>query len=432
MLITGPSRALQGDLEVPGDKSISHRALMLAAIAEGQTRIEGLLEGEDCLATLRAMQQLGASIEKTGEGIFVVNGVGSKGPCEPTDVLDLGNSGTATRLLIGLLSGYPIAATLTGDASVRRRPMLRIVEPVRRMGAMIVGREGGAKVPLSLQGGGLKGMDYTTPVASAQIKSALLLAGLNAEGETRITEPSLSRDHSERMLQAFGAKLERNGLTVSVGGGRQLQGRPVKVPGDFSSAAFFLVAALVVPGSELTLCNIGLNPTRTGLIEVLQSMGGAIEIIRQEEVAGEQLGDVRAKSSSLRGVEIAGSLVPRMIDEFPILTLAAACAEGRTVVRDARELRVKETDRIASMARQFGHLGVTVQEREDGYEVHGPQVIQPGEADSEGDHRVGMTLAVAALLAGGKTRISNTACIQTSFPNFPDLLHKAREGLPGK
>ncbi len=431
IIISGPSPGLCGTLTVPGDKSISHRALMLAAVAEGHTPIEGLLEAEDCLATLRAMQLLGANIEKTDEGEFIVDGVGSKGLCEPADVLDLGNSGTATRLLTGLLCGYPLVATLTGDASVRRRPMLRVVEPLRRMGATILGREGGNKVPLTLQGGGLQGIRYDSPVASAQVKSALLLAGLHARGETRVTEPSLSRDHSERMLRSFGANLEVDGLTVSLAGGGSLQGQRVKVPGDFSSAAFFLVGALVIPDSEVTLCNVGLNPTRTGLLDVLRSMGGSVEIVRKEEVAGEPIGDVRARSSHLRGVEVGGTWVPRMIDEFPILTLAAARAEGRTVIRDAGELRLKESDRIAAIARQFGRLGVEIKEREDGYEVEGPQAIRPADVDSEGDHRVGMTLAIAALLAQGKTRIANRACIQTSFPNFLGLFQEAQKGSLG-
>lgn len=426
--VSGPARGLRGTISVPGDKSISHRALLLGAIAEGTTRIEGLLEAEDCLATLRAIRQLGAKVERTAEGQFRVQGLGPKSLCEPEDILDLGNSGTSTRLLLGLLAGYPIAATLTGDASLRRRPMRRIVEPLRRMGATIVGREGGDRVPLTLQGGRLKGMDYASPVASAQVKSALLLAGLRAEGRTCVSEPTLSRDHSERMLQAFGAQLEIERLAVALEGPQRLEAQPVKVPGDFSSAAFFLVAALIVPESELTLRNIGLNPTRTGLLEVLQRMGGAIEVLRQEEVAGELIGDIRVRSSSLRGVEVGGALVPRMIDEFPILTLAAACAEGRTTIRDARELRYKESDRIAAIARQLGRLGTHIDEREDGYELEGPQVIQPGRVDSEGDHRIGMMLAVAGLAAPGETRILNPECVQTSFPNFFELLHKVAEG----
>lgn len=420
--IRGPRQGLRGTLSVPGDKSISHRALLLGGLAAGETRIRGLLEGEDCLATLGAMRRLGVSIEKPEPGEYRIEGAGRKGFQEPEEILDLGNSGTATRLMIGLLAGYPIAATLTGDASVRRRPMLRVVEPVRRMGALVLGRKEGDRVPLTIQGGNLRGIEYSSPLASAQVKSAILLAGLGAKGETRLKEPTLTRDHTERMLRAFGARIEKDGETICIQGGTELQGQPVQVPGDISSAAFFLLAGLLLPDSSIVLRNVGLNPTRTGLIDVLQAMGGKIDILEQREMAGERIGDIQVATSALKGVEVGGSLVPRMIDEFPILTLAAIRAEGRTVIRDARELRFKESDRISAIVRQFNSLGVVIEEQEDGYTIEGPQTIHAGRSASEGDHRIAMTLIVAGLLSEGESEVADTGCIATSFPDFFALL----------
>ncbi len=421
-IIRGPRQSLRGTLRVPGDKSISHRALLLGGIASGETRVQGLLEGEDCLATLAAMRRLGVNVEKHESGEYRIEGAGENGLQEPEEILDLGNSGTATRLMIGLLAGYPIAATLTGDASVRRRPMLRVVEPIRRMGALVLGRKDGDRAPLTIQGGNLRGITYSSPLASAQVKSAILLAGLGAKGETRLKEPSLTRDHSERMLRAFGARIARDGETISIQGGKVLQGQPVQVPGDISSAAFFLVAGLLLPGSDITLRNVGLNPTRTGLIDVLQGMGGKIDLLEQREVAGERIGNIHVVTSALKGVEVGGSLVPRMIDEFPILTLAAICAEGRTVIRDAHELRFKESDRIAAIVRQFANLGIVMEEEEEGYSIEGPQKILAGQTESLGDHRIAMTLIVAGLLAKGESTVADTGCIATSFPDFFPLL----------
>ena len=428
-VIVGPGQALQGEISVPGDKSISHRGLMLGAIAEGTTRIEGLLEATDCLNTLKAMRQLGAGVTQNNDGSYSIAGVGQKGLSEPDAVLDLGNSGTSTRLLLGLLSGYPVTATMTGDASLRQRPMKRVTDPLRQMGAVILGRDRGNRLPLTVAGGGLKGLDYSSPVASAQVKSCLLLAGLRASGLTRVTEPSLSRDHSERMLSAFGAEIHREGLSVSLEAGAWLKAQRVVVPGDLSSAAFFLVAALLAPDSRLVIKNVGLNPTRTGLLDVLRAMGGKIRTIREEQIAGEPIGDLEVETSALKGVEIGSALVPRMIDEFPILTLAALRAQGRTVIRDAKELRFKESDRIDSIVRQFQRLGAKIEPREDGYLVQGPQKIQPGGVDSEGDHRIAMTMAVAGLLAEGETRISHTRCVKTSFPDFFSLLETIH-GIP--
>jgi 3-phosphoshikimate 1-carboxyvinyltransferase len=420
----GPAHGLTGSIQVPGDKSISHRSLLLGAIAEGTTEVRGLLEAEDCLATLRAMQMAGAGIKKQAPGEYEIAGCGLAGLQEPEDILDLGNSGTATRLMIGLLAGYPITCTLTGDASVRRRPMLRVVDPIRKMGATILGRENGAKVPLSISGSHLNPIHHISKVASAQVKSAVLLAGLRARGITTVTEPALSRDHSERMLAGFGAKIEKEGLRVSIQGGNTLKGCPVQVPGDISSAAFFIVAGLIIPDSQLTITNIGLNPTRTGLIDALVQMGAGVRITRQEEFAGELIGDLEVATSELKGIEIGGESVPRMIDEFPIFALAAARAEGKTIVRDAEELRYKESDRISALARQMKNFGIEIEEKPDGFVIEGPQSIQGGQADSEGDHRIAMTACIAALLARGQSEVKNISCVKTSFPIFFELLHK--------
>lgn len=418
MRIAGASRDLTGRVDVPGDKSISHRAIMLASIAQGLSEITGLLEGADCLATVFAMRSLGAMVDQTGPGKYRVEGVGAEGLQEPDDVLDMGNSGTSTRLLCGLLAGYPVVSVLTGDASIRRRPMLRVVAPLQQMGATILGRESGDKAPLTIAGGNLKGIRYNTPVASAQVKSAILFAGLHAEGATEVIEPARSRDHSERMLKAFGANIAWEGLTTTITPGQTLKGQRVEVPGDFSSAAFFIVGALLIEGSELVVQNVTLNPTRTGLLEVLQEMGADVEVHSNRETAGEPVGDIRARFSELNGTTVEGERIPRMIDEFPILALAAAKAKGKTIVRDARELRVKESDRIDTLCRQLGKMGIEIEAFEDGFAIEGPQELKAATVSSEGDHRIAMTLAIAALLAEGETVIENPQCIETSFPGF--------------
>lgn len=417
-----PAQAVRGELAIPGDKSISHRSIMLGALAQGTSRITNFLRGEDNFSTMKAFRAMGVPIEDDGQTI-VVHGVGLHGLQEPGDVLDCGNSGTTIRLMTGLLSGQGFFSVLTGDQYLRKRPMKRVVEPLARMGAQIAGRGGGTLAPLAITGGSLAGIDYQSPIASAQVKSALMLAGLYASGETRVTEPSLSRDHSERMFTFFGADLDRASHGVTVRGGRELQGQEICVPGDISSAAFFLVAALIVPGSELLIRNVGVNPTRTGVIDILQAMGGDITLQDQREVSGEPVADVLVRSSRLKGIEIGGDVVPRAIDEFPAIAVAAAVAEGITVVRDAKELRVKETDRIAAMASNLRAVGAgQIDETEDGMVIHGVESLAGGSVTSCGDHRIAMSLSVAALVCRHNVEIDDVACVATSFPGFYELL----------
>ncbi len=416
------SRALSGEIEVPGDKSISHRALILASIAEGETTIKGLLKGEDNMATLAAFRKMGVEILEEGETV-VVRGKGLHGLEEPDDIIDAGNSGTTMRLLAGLLSGQSFYSLLTGDEYLRKRPMKRVVSPLSEMGARIFGREGGDKAPLAIVGSKLKGIGYVSPVASAQVKSALLLAGLYADGTTTVTEPTLSRDHTERMLAAFGAKIDSQGTTVSLSSGQTLKGCHVVVPGDISSAAFFIVAALITEGSEVVIKNVGVNPTRTGVIDILKMMGGEIEIKNLSESSGEPVGDIHVKSSKLRGAKIGGDVIPRAIDELPVVAVAASFADGVTVIADAGELRVKETDRIETMATELRRLGVDVATSSDGMEIAGGVPVG-ARCESYGDHRVAMSMAVAGLAAEGETVVRGTECIETSFPGFEGLLKK--------
>ncbi|HWP35043.1 MAG TPA: 3-phosphoshikimate 1-carboxyvinyltransferase [Thermodesulfobacteriota bacterium] len=424
---------LRGELRVPGDKSISHRAVMLGALAEGETRASGFLTGEDNARTVEAFRRMGVAVRVEGTTL-VVQGAG--GPrragerlVEPDDVLDCGNSGTTMRLLAGILAGQPFVSVLTGDASLRSRPMGRVVEPLARMGARIVARQGGTRAPLTIVGGPLSGIRYELPIASAQVKSALLLAGLAATGETVVREPRPSRDHTERLLAFMGAELVRNGEgTVGVRGGSRLAGRTFAIPGDLSSAAFFIVAALVTPGSDLLLRDVGLNPTRTGALRVLTAMGGRIEVVARRESGPEPVGDLRVTASRLRGVEIGGDLIPQAIDELPVLAVAAACAEGTTVIRDAEELRVKETDRIASMVEVLARLGAAVRATPDGMVIEGGRPLRGARVASRGDHRTAMAAAVAGLVAAGETTVEDVACIDTSFPGFATLLESLRRG----
>ncbi|WP_390890402.1 3-phosphoshikimate 1-carboxyvinyltransferase [Geoalkalibacter halelectricus] len=420
------SGGLRGEITVPGDKSISHRSIMLGSLAEGKTRIQGFLEGEDNLSTLKAFQSMGVEITRLGEGILEIQGRGLHGLREPADVLDCGNSGTTMRLMTGLLSAQRFFSVLTGDQYLRRRPMKRVVEPLSRMGARIWGRDGGERAPLAINGGPLRGIEYRSAIASAQVKSALLLAGLYAEGETRVYEPHLSRDHSERMLGFFGAELQTFDGGVSIKPLPRLAGREVQVPGDISSAAFFLVAALITPGSELLVRNVGINPTRSGIIEILRQMGGDLQLHDERTLSGEPVADILVRGSTLRGIEIGGDLVPRAIDEFPVISVAAALAEGVTVIRDAQELRVKETDRIAAMVSELGALGARVEALEDGMRIEGVAALKGGRVKSHGDHRIAMSMAVAALRATGEVTIDDTACTATSFPNFWQLLAQVK------
>lgn len=410
---------------MPGDKSISHRSLLLGALAEGVTEITGMLEGDDCLCTRNAVEALGVSVQVLGTGHYRVHGAGLQGLREPDSILDMGNSGTGIRLLAGVLAGQPFLSVMTGDASLRSRPMKRIAEPLRRMGAFIDGRDGGNKAPLVIRGGELKGIRHISDKASAQVKSAILLAGLNASGETEVSEPGLSRDHTERMLKAFGVHLECANNTVRLQGHQTLHARPIHVPGDFSSAAFFIAAAILVPDSDISLSNVGLNPTRTGLLDALASMSATqAQITPAITDPVEETGSIRVKSTPLKASCIGGDLVVRMIDEFPIFSILAACAEGTTTIRDASELRVKESDRIAVMARELQKMGVEVREQSDGMQLVGADCLKGAVVKSYGDHRVAMSLAVAALRAKGETTIENTDCIATSFPDFVNLMRQ--------
>lgn len=424
-LVVRPGSPVRGTLRAPGDKSISHRAALLGAIASGTTQVEGFLRAGDCLSTLRCLRHLGASIEEAPPDRLVIRGRDLR---EPEEILDVGNSGTTIRLLAGVLAGHPFHSVLTGDASIRRRPMDRVAEPLRRMGARISGRDGGRLAPLSIDGGGLRGISYATPVPSAQVKSAILLAGLFAEGETAVREPQLSRDHTERMLGAFGVPVARDGLTVRLRGPAALRGAALRVPGDLSSAAYFLVAAALVPGSWVRVEDVGLNPTRTGVLDILRLMGAAVEVDGLRDEAGEPAGTVTVRASRLHGAVIGGDLVPRAIDELPVVAVAACLAEGETVIRDAAELRVKESDRIAALARELGRLGAAVEARPDGLAIRGGPRLRGGRAASGGDHRIAMALAVAGLCADGPVVIDDPACIRTSFPEFEAILRRVTRG----
>lgn len=420
-LLVRPIRGLRGEATVPGDKSLSHRALILGALSCEPTRIANLSGGEDVASTRRCLEKLGASVEPLEDGLRI-RGWGDGLPREPDDVLDAGNSGTTFRLLAGLLASYPIFSVLTGDASLRGRPMDRVAVPLRRMGARITGREQGRFAPVAIEGGGLRPIRYATPVASAQVKSALLLAGLRLSGETVVSEPALSRDHTERMLQAMGAQVRRDGTTVTLGGGRPLLAREFLVSGDPSSAAFLLVAALILPESDLRVRQVCVNPTRTGYLSILERMGAAIEQSGVRTLSGEPVADLRVRSGRLRAADILPADVPGCIDEIPILCVAAAMAEGTTTIRGAQELRVKESDRIAAMVDALTRMGVPVQETPDGMVIRGTGRIEPFQGASRGDHRVAMSMIVAALAARGPCRIEGASCASVSFPGFVDKL----------
>lgn len=420
---SAPAGALSGEPTIPGDKSVSHRAIMLAAIADGISRIRGFLESADTGATSAIFGQLGVPIESPAPGERIVHGVGLHGLRAPRRELDCGNSGTAMRLLAGLLSGQRFGCTLTGDASLSRRPMRRVVEPLTSMGARIEANSGDLP-PLHVHGSPLRGMDYTTPIASAQVKSAVLLAGLYAEGTTQVREPQPTRDYTERMLAAFGWPIEFGPGKARLTGGHRLRAGEVLVPADFSSAAFFVVAATLVPGSLLCLRGVGLNPRRTGLLRVLRSMGADIVEENARESGGEPVADLVIRHARLRGIEVPVATVPDMIDEFPILFVAAAAAEGTTVVRGAQELRVKESDRIEVMAAGLRKLGARIEETADGAVIEGG-ALRGGEVDAEGDHRCAMAFAVAGAIARGPVRIRDCANVATSFPGFEQIARVA-------
>jgi 3-phosphoshikimate 1-carboxyvinyltransferase len=423
--------SLRGSVTVPGDKSISHRSLLFGAIAEGTTRIEGLLPAEDPLSTAACLRAMGVTVSPIADGqVVTVEGVGLDGLHEPADVLDCGNSGTTMRLMLGLLAGRAGRHfVLSGDASLRSRPMRRVGAPLAQMGARIHGRDDGNLAPLAVLGQTLHGSVIGTPVASAQVKSALLLAALTANGPTTVIEPAPTRDHSERMLRAFGADLEVDGdqgRFITVRPGPALEGQTVVVPGDISSAAFWLVAAAITPGAELTVENVGLNPSRTGILDVLAAMGARITVLNSRDVAGEPVGDLHVQHGPLRAFRIEEPMIPRLVDEIPVLAVAACCAVGVSRISGAAELRVKETDRLAVMARQLTAMGARLQEHEDGLSIEGPTPLHGAEVDSETDHRVAMSLAVASLVARGDTLLGRPEAAAVSYPGFWEDLARLR------
>ena len=414
---------IRGAITVPGDKSISHRSAMFASLAEGKSTIKGFLESEDCLSTVNAMRALGADIERTGNGTFVVKGRGGRFTPPPCDV-DCGNSGTTMRLLSGILAAQPFRSRLTGDVSLSKRPMGRVIKPLTAMGARFTSEGGDGKPPLVIEGGPLQPLAYEMPMASAQVKSAVLLAGLSAEGETSVVEPAACRDHTERMLQEFGVALtlgeaDSNGRRrISLTGPQRLTARDFTVPGDISSAAFWLVAASAKKGSEITIGGVGLNPTRTGIISVLQRMGADIEVTPLDPGAAEPIGTLRIRGGDLRGTVIAGAEIPNVIDELPVLAVAGALAKGQTVIRDAGELRVKETDRIAAVAGNLRAMGVPVTETDDGMAIEGGHPLHGATLQCFHDHRIAMAFAIAGLFASGGTTIEGVECVDTSYPTF--------------
>lgn len=422
-LLIKPANSIKGEFNVPGDKSISHRAVMFGALAEGVTEVENFLMGEDCLSTLQCFNALGIA-SQIKDDILTINGQGLHGLQEPLDVLNVGNSGTTIRLMMGILAGQTFFTALTGDHSIRRRPMARVAEPLKKMGAQIFGRQNGSYAPVAITGTKLDGLTYSSPVASAQVKSAILLAGLFAEGQTIVEEPFKSRDHTERMLNYFGGRIEVTDKLVTVCPEPELKGRKVIVPGDISSAAFFMVAGLLLPNSEILIKNVGVNPTRDGIIEVLKTMGGNISLQNESDICGEPVADILVKSSHLKGTAIGGDLIPRLIDEIPILTVAAALAEGQTIISGASELKVKETNRIATIIAELNKFGVVLEELSDGIRVVGRQQLKGTICASHGDHRIAMAMAIAGLLAQGETTINNAQCIDISFPGFYQLISK--------
>ena len=418
ILYVEPSRGLRGRISVPGDKSISHRAAILAALGQGTTRIDGFLESSDCLATLRCLSLLGVPIERLSPGSYQIMGRGQEGFREPKNVLDCGNSGTTMRLLAGVLAVQPCFSVLTGDASLRTRPMARVIEPLRSMGAQIYGRVDHTRAPLAIVGSrNLQGQTHELPIASAQVKSAIMLAGLSANGKTRVKEPARSRNHTEVMLQYLGVPVDIDGLSVTVTGGTIPQGGHIIVPGDISSAAYLMVAGSILPNSDFTVENVGINPTRTGVITVLQAMGADLSV-EPKAGGGEPRGNIRVRSSELEGIEIGGDIIPTLIDELPVLAVAAAFAKGTTRIRDAAELRVKECDRITIMSQELARLGVAIEEQADGWVVRGGQRILGGKTCGHGDHRVVMALAVLGLGGEGPLCIQGADAVGVSFPGF--------------
>ncbi|RKD34276.1 3-phosphoshikimate 1-carboxyvinyltransferase [Thermohalobacter berrensis] len=425
MKIKGGNVYLKGEIEVPGDKSISHRAIMIGALSDGRTEVHNFLLGKDCLSTVECFRNMGVNIDIKKNKVFI-EGPGLKGLKEPKKTLNVGNSGTTIRLLSGILAGQNFTSYITGDKSIQRRPMDRIITPLRKMGANIKGKDD-KFAPLEIRPSNrLKGITYKQPVASAQVKSCLLFAGLYSEGITKVIQPKISRDHTERMLKYFGADIKVTGNEVYIKSGNKLKGKKVIVPGDISSAAFFMVAALILKGSKLTLKNVGLNETRTGIIDVLKAMGGNIKISNLKTVNNEPIGDIHVKHSKLKGVTIEGDLIPRLIDEIPIIAVAASVAEGTTIIKDASELKVKESNRIKAMVDELTKMGVDIEEREDGMIIKGNKKLNSAFLKTYADHRIAMSLSIASLYADGESELEETDSIAVSFPNFFNLVDKVK------
>ncbi|RDW19066.1 3-phosphoshikimate 1-carboxyvinyltransferase [Oceanobacillus arenosus] len=415
--LTPYDKPMHGELEVPGDKSISHRAVILGSIANGTTKISNFLDGEDCMRTVKAFQLMGVSIVKQ-ESTIIIEGKGTSALKEPVEPLYFGNSGTTTRLMLGILAGLPYFTTVYGDASLTKRPMDRVINPLTEMNAIIDGRNDGSYLPLSIRGEALQGITYTLPVKSAQVKSAVLLAGLFANGETKVIENTPTRNHTENMLQAFSAAISTDGRETTITNTQTLTATNVYVPGDISSAAFFLVAGAIVPGSKLTLKNVGLNKTRTGIIDVLQAMGADLQITNQQVSGGEEFGDITITYTELSSTVIEGDIIPRLIDEIPILALLATQVEGTTVIHDAEELRVKETDRIAAVVDVLTTLGANIEATDDGMVIHGKTALTGGEIKSYNDHRIAMMGAIASLITKDDVILDDDSSIYISYPNF--------------
>ena len=420
-LLATTSKPLRGEITVPGDKSISHRAVMFGALAKGTTRIRGFLRGADCLSTISCFRQMGIEINDTAEEV-ILQGKGLHGLSAPSDTLYTGNSGTTTRLISGILAGQPFSTKVTGDASICKRPMKRVMDPLTMMGASIESEPGNGCCPLLISPADLHGIHYTSPVASAQVKSAVLLAGLYADSPTSVTEPTLSRDHTERLLSFFGAEVKSENTTATVTPAPLLTGRDILVPGDISSAAYFIAAALLVPGSEVLIKNVGINPTRDGILRVALAMGGKIEKIHASGSDGEPVCDLLVRASDLRGTTVEGELIPTLIDEIPVIAVMAAFAKGRTVIKDAAELKVKESDRILTVTENLKKMGAEVTPTDDGMIIEGGRPLHGADLDSYLDHRIAMSFAVAALLANGPTTMKGKNCVDISYPTFFDDL----------
>ncbi|KAB7672936.1 3-phosphoshikimate 1-carboxyvinyltransferase [Bacillus sp. B1-b2] len=414
---------LNGEISVPGDKSISHRSIMFGSIAEGTTTVSNFLLGDDCLSTISCFRKLGVEMEQNEEQV-IIHGKGLKNLQEPKEILDVGNSGTTIRLLTGILSGLNFHSTLIGDSSIGKRPMTRVVKPLKEMGAQIDGRDNGNFTPLSVRGGKLRSITYQLPVASAQVKSAILFAGLQANGTTTVKEKAPTRDHTERMIKRFGGDIHVSDAGIEITGGQHLQGAEIHVPGDISSAAFFLVAGCIIPNSRIVLNNVGLNPTRTGIIDVLQQMGANIEVIPDSEDSFEPTGTIIVSTSSLHSTTIGGDIIPRLIDEIPIIALLATQASGTTVIKDAHELKVKETNRIDTVVNELKKLGANIEATEDGMIIHGRTDLTASTVQSHGDHRIGMMLAMAAQISEGEMQLEDSAAISVSYPTFFSDLKK--------